>query len=123
MRSAKSLATTEPDGPTRRASSKARSPVPVATSSARPPGASPARSAARRRHWWCRPAVITEFMRSYRPAMRSNIAGPAPPRGRRARDRHGRSAVIRLLSPGLLLVEQREELGEVLEFLGRLLGQ
>ena len=51
-------------GPTRRASSKARSPVPVATSSARSPGATAARSAARWRQRRSRPAVMTAFMRS-----------------------------------------------------------
>jgi hypothetical protein len=48
----------------RRASSMARSPVPVATSSAVEPGPTPARSAARSRQRWCMPAVITEFIRS-----------------------------------------------------------
>ena len=46
---------TSPPGATRRASSTARSPVPVATSSARSPGRSRARSAARSRQRWCRP--------------------------------------------------------------------
>ena len=44
-----------PPGPTRRASSIARSPVPVATSSTRLPGPTAARSAARARQRWCRP--------------------------------------------------------------------
>ena len=42
----------------------ARSPVPVATSSAREPGPTRARSTARSRQRWCRPAVMTEFMTS-----------------------------------------------------------
>src|SRR5688500_14637094 len=62
----------------REASSIARSPVPVATSSAREPGPTRARSAARSRQRWCSPAVMTEFMRSYGPAMRSNIARTCP---------------------------------------------
>ena len=62
--SEKSDPTTVPGGPTRRASSTARSPVPLATSSALPPGSSAARSAARSRQRWCSPAVMTEFIRS-----------------------------------------------------------
>ena len=75
MPSEKSEPTT--DAP-REASSIARSPVPVATSSAREPGPTRARSAARSRQRWCSPAVMTEFMRSYGPAMRSNIARTCP---------------------------------------------
>jgi hypothetical protein len=62
--SEKSEPITSPSGPTRRASSMARSPVPQATSSALSPAASAARSAARERQRWCRPTVMTEFMTS-----------------------------------------------------------
>ena len=48
----------------RRASAIARSPVPVATSRARVPGPTRARSAARSRQRWWSPAVMTEFMAS-----------------------------------------------------------
>jgi hypothetical protein len=51
-------------GRTREASSIARSPVPVATSSTRSPGPTDARSAARARQRWCIPAVMTEFIAS-----------------------------------------------------------
>src|SRR5581483_8663923 len=71
--SEKSQPTTVPSGPTRRASSSARSPVPQHASSAASPGRSSARSAARARQRWCRPAVIAVFTRSYTPATRSNI--------------------------------------------------
>ena len=50
--------------PPRRESAIARSPVPVATSSARVPGPTRARSAARSRQRWWSPAVMTEFMTS-----------------------------------------------------------
>ena len=53
-----------PWAPTLRSSAIARSPVPVATSSARSPGPTPDSSTARRRQRWCIPAVMTEFMRS-----------------------------------------------------------
>src|SRR4051794_27645953 len=112
MPSEKSEPITSPDGPTRRASSIARSPVPVATSSTRSPGPTAARSAARERQRWCIPTVMTEFMRSYTPAMRSNIARtcvsgsvplravPTPPR---------EASVIRRLPQGAEEVHQLVE--------------
>ena len=42
------------------------------------PGRTAARSTARARQRWCSPAVIAVFMRSYTPAMRSNIARTCP---------------------------------------------
>src|SRR3954454_15757324 len=127
--SAKSIPTTPP-APIRRSNSSARSPVPVATSRARSPGPTRAMSTARRRHRWCMPAVITEFMRSYTRAMRSNIArtcvsGSVPSWGA------ARSSGVnrRLLLPGallarvllLLLLEGRDEGHELLELLRVLL--
>ena len=50
--------------PPREANSIARSPVPVATSRDRVPGPTRARSTARERQRWCRPAVMTVFMTS-----------------------------------------------------------
>ena len=71
--SEKSQPVTLPLTPTAWASSNARSPVPQQTSRALSPGSSSARSTARSRQRRSRPAVITWFMRSYTPAMRSNI--------------------------------------------------
>src|SRR3954451_22272523 len=73
MGSEKSLPTTRPSGPICRLSSRARSPVPQQMSSASEPGPTCARSTARWRHSWWSPAVIAEFIRSYTPAIRSNI--------------------------------------------------
>ena len=64
IRSEKSHPTTSPPRPTARASAIARSPVPVATSSARLPGPTAASSTARARQRWCRPAVMTVFIAS-----------------------------------------------------------
>ena len=60
----KSSPTTRPVGPIRRRSSSARSPVPQQTSSADAPGPTWARSTARARQRWCRPADMTEFIAS-----------------------------------------------------------
>src|SRR5215211_2414016 len=103
----------------------ARSPVPVATSSAREPGPTRARSAARRRQRWCIPAVMTEFIRSYTRAMRSNIArtcvsGRVPEAG-------APPLVTLCASSGLgplrsaalfLALERRDVLDELVELLG-----
>src|SRR5947208_1234025 len=108
--SEKSDPITSPPGPTRRSSAMARSPVPVATSSARSPGPTPDRSTARSRQRWCIPAVITEFIRSYTRATRSNIA------------RTWGSESLPLVSAGAgavmtELLELREEVDELVELL------
>ena len=67
--------------PTGRRARRARSPGRRCRSPRRAPdrrGDSRARSAARSRQRWCSPAVMTEFIRSYGPAMRSNIARTCP---------------------------------------------
>src|SRR4051812_25502546 len=93
----------------------ARSPVPVATSSARLPVSAWARSAARSRQRGCQPTVTTEIMGSYTRAMRSNIArtwvsGSVPAAG-------AAMAMPRLVVPALQRGDVANELVELLRLL------
>jgi hypothetical protein len=69
-----SIPVTTADAGERAKMASAKSPVPVPTSRACPPFGISARSSARRRHVRSLPTESSRFRRSYRGAMRSNIA-------------------------------------------------